>query len=146
MQVVTSISVPRYDQMLRTASTKAERALAREVLQNTEPYVPAKTGIFSRRARAIGQYVVYSGDAVNYLYEGHVMVNAKTGKGPPVIPGIGPRWRRGTKLRKTDRPLTYTRDMHAKAGDHWMERSQADNYNHWVDFATEVVSHDWGQQ
>lgn len=43
-----------------------------------------------------------------YLYHGKVMVNAKTGKGPALIPGVGYRYKKGTVLMPTDRDLNFT--------------------------------------
>lgn len=54
-----------------------------------------------------------------YLYHGKVMVNAKTGKGPALIPGVGYRYKKGTVLMQTDRNLTYTNTKNPKAGPYW---------------------------
>lgn len=54
-----------------------------------------------------------------YLFIGKVMVNEKTGKGPAVIPGIGPRFPVGSTLVATERDLTYDRSKNAKAGPRW---------------------------
>lgn len=51
-----------------------------------------------------------------YLFLGKKMVNAKTGKGPALIPGVGFRYKKGTVLKRTDIPLKYT--THG-TGPHW---------------------------
>lgn len=131
---------------LGKASTLAERALAREIIKDTEPYVPALTGVFSRNARTMGNLIIYEGDQAGYLYEGHYMVDAVTGRGPMYIPGVGPRYKRGSHLVPTTRPLRYTHDMHPRAGAHWMDRSEADNGAHWADFAEEAIAHGYNNR
>lgn len=54
-----------------------------------------------------------------YLFYGKKMVNAKTGKGPALIPGVGYRYKKGTILKPTDSPLDYTRTKNPQAGPHW---------------------------
>ena len=54
-----------------------------------------------------------------YLFEGKKMVNAKTGKGPALIPGVGYRYKKGTTLKRTESPLSYTKTKNPKAGPHW---------------------------
>lgn len=54
-----------------------------------------------------------------YLFYGKKMVNAKTGKGPGLIPGVGPRYRKGTILKATDENLVYTSIKNSAAGPRW---------------------------
>lgn len=63
--------------------------------------------------------IVTEAPQVRYLFEGKKMVNAKTGKGPMMIPGVGPRYKKGTILKPTDSPLDYTRTKNPQAGPHW---------------------------
>ena len=98
------------------------------VLRRIVRYMPYRTGVTIKLTQAqspisqpeINTFVPYA----RYLHEGKVMVNAATGKGPGVIPGIGPRWRRGTHLKATGRPLTYTLTKNPEAGPHWGQRLQ----------------------
>lgn len=99
------------------------------VLRRIVRYVPYRTGATIKLTQAqspvsqpeINTFVPYA----RYLHEGKVMVNAATGKGPGVIPGVGPRWRRGTQLKATDRPLKYTTTKNPEAGPRWGERLKA---------------------
>lgn len=59
------------------------------------------------------------------MYYPNVMVNAKTGKGPGVIPGVGPRFRKGTILKPSDRKWDYATDKNPKAGPYWDKRLMA---------------------
>ena len=54
------------------------------------------------------------------------MVNAATGKGPAYIPNVGYRYRKGTILKATDRPLTYTTSKNPNAGPYWGRRLMAE--------------------
>ena len=74
------------------------------VLRRIVRYMPYRTGATIKLTQAqspisrpeINSFVPYA----RYLHEGKVMVNAVTGNGPMLIPGIGPRWRRGTQLEQ----------------------------------------------
>ena len=68
----------------------------------------------------INTFVPYA----RYLHEGKVMVNAETGQGPGVVPGVGPRWRRGDQLKATEQDLTYTVTKNPEAGPVWGKRLQ----------------------
>lgn len=122
------------------AATAAEKRLAQQMASDTEPYVPALTGVFARNTRVINNMIIYQGDQVFYLWKGHKMVNAKTGKGPRLIPDVGYRWPLHAKLRETSQPLTYTKSMHPKAQDHWMEASEKKNGNAWAQLAEEAIA------
>ena len=98
------------------------------VLRRIVRSMPYRTGATIKLTQAqspvsqpeINTFVPYARN----LHEGKVMVNAATGKGPGVIPGVGPRWRRGTQLKATGRPLTYTLTKNPEAGPHWGQRLQ----------------------
>ncbi len=122
------------------AATMAEHKLAQQMAADTEEFVPALTGTFSRNSRVIRNMIIYQGDQVFYLWKGHKMVNAKTGKGPRLIPDVGYRWPLHAKLRETNKPLTYTKNMHPKAQDHWMEASEKQNGSAWEKFAEEAIA------
>lgn len=98
------------------------------VLRRIQRYMPKNTGFTIEETIA---HSPVSGAEINtftryarYLHEGKVMVNAKTGKGPSVIPGIGLRWRgKGVKLKETERPLKYTKSTsNPEAGPYWGKR------------------------
>lgn len=99
------------------------------VLRRIVKYMPYRTGatikIMQAQSPADRPYINLATPYARYIHEGKVMVNAETGSGPPVIPNVGPRWRRGTKLKATDRPLTYTKTKNPEAGPHWGERLMA---------------------
>ena len=99
------------------------------VLRRIVKYMPYRTGatikIMQAQSPVDKPYINLATPYARYIHEGKVMVNAETGSGPPVIPNVGPRWRRGTKLKATDRPLTYTKTKNPEAGPHWGERLMA---------------------
>lgn len=129
----------------KTACKAAEIVVAAQALKDTIPFVPALTGVFSNMARTDGNEIVYTGDQARYLYEGKVMVDAATGKGPMNIPGVGLRYKEGTKLTPTDRNLVFTTNMHPQAQSHWMDASYAKNGKKWALDAEKAVKNFLGK-
>ena len=60
-----------------------------------------------------------SGPYAMYQYYGKVMVNAETGRGPALIPGVGYRYRRGASLKVTNLDLQYDKTKNPRAGPFW---------------------------
>lgn len=113
--VVKTTGLEEIDQKIAEFSSESEAWLANEVLTDTKPFVPARTGSLSRRSHVEGNMVVYPGPYARYLYYGKVM------EGPP----SGPK-------HATDKNLVYTKEMHANAQSHWFEASKAQNLPKWV--------------
>ena len=92
------------------------------VLRRIIKYMPRLTGMLIKLT--IAQTVISKPEIVTdapegkYLFYGKVMVNAKTGKGPRMIPGIGLRYKKGTVLKETSRNLVYSK-KNPKAGPRW---------------------------
>ena len=92
----------------------AQYELDSMVMTSMIPFMPKQTGTFINVTQGMSQSIAGSGKVVaaappmgRYLYEGKVMVDSVTGKGPAKIP-IGPgeyilRYRKGSKLKPTDR-------------------------------------------
>lgn len=95
-----------------TVNGDVQRFHTANVLRRIVRYMPYRTGATIKLTQAqspvsrpeINTFVPYA----RYLHEGKVMVNAETGQGPGVVPGVGPRWRRGDQLKATEQDLTYT--------------------------------------
>ena len=131
------------------AETLADRTsagkilLAMQVKKDTEPYVPMLTGSQVARTRVAGDTIIYPGPYARYLYNGKVMVDAATGKGPMrIVDKLGNqyiRFPKGATLVPTNRDLMYTKDFHALAGPAWCERSKAQNIDKWKRLAQKVV-------
>lgn len=87
-------------------------------------YMPFKSGALATKLKfqASPSSIVVLGPYANYQYRGKVMVNAKTGKGPAFIPGVGYRYKKGTVLKATERPLNYDTTKNPLAGDRWDKR------------------------
>lgn len=105
---------------LKSISSKAERAVAVQVLKDTRPYVPALTESLSNRARVDGKYIIYPGPYARYLYYGKVMV----GPPPKVV---------------TDKDLVFNKTVHSKAQSHWFEASKAQNLSKWKRVARKAM-------
>jgi len=122
-----TFSVPSVDRVVKELGLdkegNAQKFHTSNVLRRMMKYLPMRSGVLSKST------VITSGTSITtdtpyarYLYYGKKMVNSKTGNGPPVIPGVGPRWRKGTTLKPTDIPLDYTKDFHPLAGPFWDQR------------------------
>lgn len=90
-------------------------------------YMPFRTGVLSTKSKRIKSptEIEVSAPYALYMYYGKVMVNAKTGKGPGFIPGVGYRYRFGTKLKATERDLNYDTSKYARSGPFWDRRMMA---------------------
>lgn len=107
-----------------------QRFHTQNVLRRIVKYMPYRTGATIKLTQAQSPI---SGDVINtfvpyarYLHEGKVMVNAKTGKGPAYIPGVGYRYPKGATLKATDRPLSYTTTKNPNAGPYWGRKLMAE--------------------
>ncbi len=92
-------------------------------------YMPYRTGVLSTKSKHIKSptEIEVMGPYANYQYVGKVRVNAKTGKGPALIPGVGYRYKKWTVTKLTNRPLNQ--EPHApgndRAGPNWDKRLMA---------------------
>lgn len=95
--------------------------LTRIVNKRITRYMPHRTGALSTKLKYIKSptEIEVLARYAQYQYYGKVMVNAKTGKGPALIPGVGYRYRKGTVLKVTDRNLKYTTTKNSDAGPFW---------------------------
>ena len=87
-------------------------------------YMPHLSGFLESKQKRIrsSTEIEVIGPQSKYLYFGKKMVNAKTGKGPALIPGVGYRYRKGTVLKVTDKDLNYTKTHNPLAGPYWDRR------------------------
>ena len=119
------IDVPGADQLIKQVGIDkrgdVQRFLTNDINNRIGRYMPYLTGTTSEKLKYISSdtEITVAAPYAKYLYFGKVMVNAKTGKGPAYIPGVGLRYKRGTVLKVTDRPLGYTKTHNEKAGPYW---------------------------
>lgn len=133
---------------LAKASTKAEHAVAIQVEKDTARFVPFLTGALSDWTRVDGNTIIYPGPYARYLYNGKVMVDSATGKGPMrIVSEDGTeviRFRKGATLRRTDKPLDIKkRPGHGQAQSHWFEASKTQNLEKWLQVAQKAVGHEF---
>lgn len=121
------------------AVKKVEKTLAEQILKDTAPFVPAKTGVFSNLAHTSGNEIIYTGDQARYLYEGKVMVDEQD-RHAVFYEGVGFRHRKGSKLHATDKNLVFTTVMHPNAQAHWMEASEKQNGDRWAEIAENAIA------
>lgn len=123
---------------MERTQARLERAYVRlhqMAAEDMLPYMPARTGAFREKTRAANEAMAGSGHIYagvgpmgRYLYRSRVMVDAATGRGPSVIPGVGPRFEKGARLAVTDRALHYSA---AGAQPVWFEAAKARRMEQW---------------
>lgn len=121
------IELPSAGKLIRNLGLAKDGAVqmfhTQNVLKRLKRYMPFRTGMTYKIAVAQTDVrkpeIVIDTPGARYAYEGKKMVNAKTGKGPGVIPGVGPRYRKGTILKVTDENLEYTKTKNPMAGPHY---------------------------
>lgn len=98
-----------------------------EVNRRITKYMPFRSGALATKLKHVASPTTIEVLApyARYQYEGKRMVNAKTGNGPALIPGVGYRYRLGTVLKPTEDPLKYDTAKNPLAGPHWDRRMMA---------------------
>ena len=133
------VNLSRFEKQFRDA----QYALDGQVMNSMLPFMPMITGQFIDVTRAASAAIQGSGGVyggvgpqARYLYEGKVMVDSKTMKGPSkILTGPGEyvlRFRKGSKLIATTRPLNYSKTAHPQATDHWFDSAKKKNGKKWV--------------
>lgn len=122
---------------------KAQYALDSAVMASMEPFMPSTTGgtsSFVQVTKEMSGAIAGTGKVVaaappygRYLYMGKVMVDSQTGKGPMKITdkfgNATLRFRKGAKLKATDRPLKYSRPG---AQAKWFDAAKKKDSKEWV--------------
>lgn len=128
------------------ATRRAQYALDGAIMQSMIPYMPKVTGSFIQRtvaksAAVQGTGIVYAGVGPEgrYLYKGKVMVDAKTGKGPMNIPGVGPRYKKGTKLKATERELDFNKLANPDVQKEWFLPAKKKDLKSWIAQAQNAI-------
>lgn len=115
---------------LAEACSRAEAALAEQILKDTRPYVPARSLSLANRARVVGNTVVYPGPYARFLYYGKVMVDPNTGSTWAPL---------GATKVVTDRDLRISQEVNPKAQARWFDGAKAQNLEKWKRVASEAV-------
>lgn len=128
------------------AMRRAQYALDGAIMQSMIPYMPKVTGSFIQRtvakiAAVQGTGIVYAGVGPEgrYLYKGKVMVDAKTGKGPMNIPGVGLRYKLGAKLKATERELNFNKLANPDVQKEWFLPAKKKDLKSWIDQAQNAI-------
>lgn len=121
----------------------AQFALDSAIMTSMQPFMPMDTGQFIDRVKTkngtlagTGEVYAAVGPEGRFLYEGYVMVDSVTGKGPMVIPNSPGesilRFRKGAKLKPSNRKISYYRGAHRQATDHWFEAAKKKDEKVWM--------------
>lgn len=125
---------------LALGCTRAEHAVAMQAAEDTEKYVPMKTGSLRQRTLVAGNEIIYPGPYARYLYYGKYMVDAATGAGPMHYTDKKGnehiKYRKGAHLVATDRDLVF---HSPDTRSHWFEYSKTQNIEKWKKTATKAV-------
>ncbi len=137
------LNMDRFSRQFQDAQTELDA----NVMNSMKPFMPHYNGTFIQQTQAAsdairGSGMVYAaytpGGFGRYLYEGKVMVDAQTGKGPRKIP-MGPggdyilRFRKGARLVATERPLDYTKTHNPNVTDHWFDAAKKKDGRKWIE-------------
>ena len=117
---------------LARGCSRAEHVLAVQVMKDTAPFVPMRSGSLRARTRVDGNEVIYPGPYARYLYYGKLYVDPLTGS-PFAREGV-------TKI-----PATPEKDLkfwHTGTRSHWFEASKAQNLQKWLRVADKAVKHE----
>lgn len=119
--IVTRLGVGKTGGVQKFVTNTINRRLTR--------YMPYRTGNLSTKLKFVKSptEIEVLGPYARYQYYGKVMVNANTGKGPALIPGVGYRYKKGTVLKVTDKPLDQKPRStgNDRAGPFWDRRMMA---------------------
>ena len=128
------------------AMRRAQYALDGAIMQSMIPFMPKVNGDFIQRtvaksAAVQGTGTVYAGAGPEgrYLYMGKVMVDAKTGKGPMNIPGVGLRYKKRTKLKATERELDFNKLANPDVQKEWFLPAKKKDLKSWIEQAQNAI-------
>ena len=132
----TKVTVNIDKDLIAKRTPQADHALAALAAKDTEPFVPMLNGVLLKGTKVIENKIIYPPPYSQYLYHGKVMVDREMGKGTMAITDAGGavslRFKKGSKLKATDRNLVLTTAFHPDAQDHWFEVSKALNLGKWL--------------
>lgn len=122
---------------------EAQYWLDGEIMTDMVPFMPHRDGTFINSTKLRSAAIQGSGKVIagappfgRYLYEGKVMVDSETGKGPAYIPGVGYRFRSGARLVATGRSLNYS---NPQATSHWFDTAKKKYGESWVKGVKEIA-------
>lgn len=110
---------------------KANAWLVAEIIKDTDPFVPARTGVLAMNVQRHGHTIVYASPYARFQYYGKVMIDPATGS------TFAPK---GTRKVLTDRNLKYSKGMHKNARPHWFEASKALNETRWMEGVRKILT------
>lgn len=126
MKITIKLNTKNIKQLEKAASTSAVETMeaVHDEINDTVPLDQGglQNSIFvsdESNEKVIHVKLEHSMEYARYLYHGLKMVDKYTGKGPALIPKVGYRFRRGTKL-KVKKPEEKLRFRYGRA-DHWLE-------------------------
>lgn len=133
--IKVDVSLNRFEKQFQEAQWELDGM----VMNSMVPFMPMNDGNFikltkerSAALQGTGKVVAGAPPQGRYLYMGVAMVDKETGRGPFYIPGVGYRYRKGTELIPTNRPLNYDKSKHPNATDHWFDAAKEKDGAKWI--------------
>ena len=117
--------------MLDKRVEKANTWLCEEIINDTDQFVPARTGVLAMNVHRQGHTIVYASPYARFQYYGKVMIDPATGS------TFAPK---GVRKALTDKNLKYSKSMHKNARSHWFEASKAINQDHWLEGVRKILT------
>lgn len=108
-----------------------------------EPYVPMETGMLSQAVVITPKHVEYVMPYAHYLYEGEIYgpnIPIKD-EGGMIVGYFSPP---GQAKKPTGRSLTYSKELHPLATDHWDQAAMAARLNDLIDDLQMYIIHNAG--
>ena len=142
-EVKVKLDLSRFEKQFEDA----QYWLDRQVMTDMLPYMPRETGTFinltkqkSASLAGTGWVAAATGVTGRFLYEGKVMIDSKTRKGPRKIP-TGPgefvwRYRKGAVLIPSERDLTYS---NPDATAHWFDTAKKNHGDTWIGVVKKIA-------
>lgn len=128
---------------LAAAGTQASHTLARQIAEDSNPFVPARSGALAARTTVAGSNIIYPGPYAKFLYNGKVMVDAGSGKGPLRLKSKNGaeiiRFRKGAQLKPSSKNLVMKKNIHPMAQDHWFQAAKNLYLQNWLSAAGKAV-------
>lgn len=144
--VKIKLNMDRFSKQFNQAQWKLDGM----VMNSMVPFMPHANGTFIQKTRAESASMAGSGKVCagtrpygRYLYMGKVMVDEATGKGPmKFISKYGAetfRFRKGARLKVTDRDLKFSKKHNPKVQAHWFDAAKKADGEKWVKAVKQIA-------
>jgi hypothetical protein len=140
------LDLSRFEEQFENAQYELDTMVMTDMI----PYMPMETGTFINVTKAMSAAIAGSGTVIagappmgRFLYEGKKMVDSVTSRGPFNVADEGEvpvwRYRKGAKLKATDKPLSYNKEHHPNVTNHWFDAAKGEHCDNWVSVTKRIA-------